>query len=443
MCRERPSLPTGKRLSPFRAFALGAAALALAGCGGQQPNMSGRIVPPTGVHVVADDGKLTIYWDKQPQANSYNLYWSTSPKPKTTTATKVDGITDTSYSQSGLTNGQDVYYLLTAVNTTGETKPTAFQAKPFKTSVMRFPQHLAVIAQPTDTYAWLAQHYLGDATKAGLIQDYNEREPNPPTPYAALTIPLQPWKIGGVDTSGFQVVPVLTYHQFTTGASTNRMVVTASAFEAQMKYLKDNDYRVVPLNQFIDFVEFKGQIPDRSVVITIDDGWRSFYDIAYPILKKYGYPSTLFIITDFPDDPKAKAKDGSPLALSWPQIQDMSKNGVDIECHTKTHRDLRMQPDEDFRAYLKALDTELVTDQSELKRKSGITCHYLAYPYGGRNSLVDALTQKAGYRAAFTVKRGSDPFFIQDFQIQRSMIYGDWGIEQFKKNLKTQIDLKP
>jgi peptidoglycan/xylan/chitin deacetylase (PgdA/CDA1 family) len=92
---------------------------------------------------------------------------------------------------------------------------------------------------------------------------------------------------------------------------------------------------------------------------------------------------------------------------------------------------------------LKSLETELVTVQSELKRKSGLTCRYLAYPYGGRNSLVDALTQKYGYRAAFTVKRGSNPFFIQDFQVQRSMIYGDWGIEQFKKNLKAQIDLKP
>lgn len=442
MRRERRSLPNARRPKALPgSFAVGAAALTLflAGCGAQSTApMSGRIVPPTGVHVVADDGKLTISWDKQQQANSYNLYWSASPKPTVDKATKINGISETSYTHSGLTNGQEIYYLLTAVNKTGETKPTAFQARSLKTSVMRFPQHIAVIVQPTDTYAWLAQRFLGDANKGGVIQDYNEREPNPPTAYQALTIPLQQWKIGGVDANTFQVVPLLTYHQFTTGSTKNRMVVTGANFEAQMKFLKDHDYRVIPLDQFVDFLQFKGQIPDRAVVITIDDGWRSFYEIAYPILKKYGYPSTLFVITDFPDDPKAK-----DLALTWPQVKEMAANNVDIQCHTKTHRDLRMQPDEDFRAYLKSLDQELLVVQSELKRKSGLTCRYLAYPYGGRNSLVDAMTQKVGFRAAFTVKRGSNPFFAQDFQVQRSMIYGDWGIEEFKKNLKTQIDLKP
>jgi len=72
-----------------------------------------------------------------------------------------------------------------------------------------------------------------------------------------------------------------------------------SVFDQQMRYLKDNHYRVISLNELLDFLNYRHAIPKRSVLITIDDGYRSAYDIAYPILKKYGFKATLFIYTDF------------------------------------------------------------------------------------------------------------------------------------------------
>jgi peptidoglycan/xylan/chitin deacetylase (PgdA/CDA1 family) len=64
------------------------------------------------------------------------------------------------------------------------------------------------------------------------------------------------------------------------------MTVREADFEAQMRFLRENGYRVIPLEDLFEFLQFRRQIPARSVVITFDDGWRSVYDIAWPILKK-------------------------------------------------------------------------------------------------------------------------------------------------------------
>jgi peptidoglycan/xylan/chitin deacetylase (PgdA/CDA1 family) len=424
--------PPSRRRGPVLLAAF--AALLLAACAGAQvkPPQSGPLVPPAGVTTFGDQGVLTIGWQEQERANTYNLYWSTSPNPTPATATKIAGLVASPYVHNGLTPDQEVYYLITAVNASGESSPTAFRATPLKVGMLKFEQHLAVIVQPTETFDSLAARFLNDRRKGGIIQDYNELEKL--TPYQAVTIPLRPWKLGGLTATEYQLVPVLTYHRFSTDGTANRMTVPAANFEAQMKFLNDNDYRVVTLDQFDDFLEFKAQLPDRAVVITADDGWMSFYQIAYPILKKYGYPATLFVYSDFPES--------DPLALTWVQVKEMAKGGIDIECHSKTHRNLRMESGEDFRAYLAQLELELKGVQEEMKRKGGITCRYLAYPYGGRNPLVVALTQKYGFRAAFTVTRGSNSFFAQDFIVRRSMIYGEYGLKEFQRNLNVSAELK-
>lgn len=429
------SPPSGRRPSrrgPLLAAVL--AAFVLAACAAEQakPPQSGPLLPPAGVTTFGNEGVLTIGWKEQEHANSYNLYWSTSPNPTPASANKISGLVAPPYVHKGLTPDQEVYYLLTAVNASGESAPTAFRAKPLKVGMLKFQQHLAVIVQPTETFDSLAARFLNDPRKGGIIQDYNELDKL--TPYQAVTIPLKPWKLGGLTAAEYQLVPVLTYHRFSTDGTANRMTVPAPNFEAQMKFLKDNDYRVIPLDLFADFLEFKTQLPDRAVVITADDGWMSFYQIAYPVLKKYGYPSTLFVYSDFPES--------DPLALTWAQIREMAKSGVDIECHSKSHRNLRMQSGEDFRAYLAELEQELKVVQDELKRKAGVTCHYLAYPYGGRNPLVVALTQKYGFRVAFTVTRGSNSFFAQDFLVRRSMIYGEYGLKEFERNLNVSAELR-
>ncbi|MGZ3537987.1 MAG: polysaccharide deacetylase family protein [Thermodesulfobacteriota bacterium] len=284
---------------------------------------------------------------------------------------------------------------------------------------------IAVIAREGDTLSAFASKYLNDPSMDWFIAEFNDMETL--TPGQTLIIPLKPYQKGGLTSKGYQTVPVLSYHHFSLDRA-DKLIVTKSTFEEQMKFLKERGYRVITLGQLFDFLEFKSQIPKKSVVINIDDGWRSAYDIAFPILKKYGYPVTLFVYTDLIT--------GSEKTLSWDLIEEMAKNGVDIQCHTKTHRRLTtMDQKESFKQYFEAIEKELSTCEAMIKKKMGKEIRYLAYPYGDTNPLVIELLKKHGYWGAFTVKRGGNPFFIHNYRLNRSMIYGDFDLNQFEKNL--------
>jgi peptidoglycan/xylan/chitin deacetylase (PgdA/CDA1 family) len=287
------------------------------------------------------------------------------------------------------------------------------------------PNFIAVIAREGDTLSFFASKYLNDPSMDWFIAEFNDIETL--IPGQTLIIPLKPYQKGGLTSKGYQTVPVLSYHHFSLDRA-DKLTVTKSTFEEQMKFLKDRGYRVITLNQLSDFLEFKSQIPKKSVVINIDDGWRSTYDIVFPILKKYGYPATLFVYTDLIV--------GSEKTLSWDLIQEMANNGMDIQCHTKTHRHLTtIDQKESFKEYFEAIEKELSACEAMIKKKLNKEVKYLAYPYGDTNPLVIELLKKHGYWGAFTIKRGGNPFFIHNYRLNRSMIYGDFDLNQFEKNL--------
>ncbi len=293
-----------------------------------------------------------------------------------------------------------------------------------------FPNFIAIIARDGDTFSSLALKYLNDPSMDWFIAEYNNIDTVHPG--KVLIIPLKPYQMGGLASKGYQTVPVLSYHHFSPDRA-DKMTVTQPAFEGQMKLLKDRGYRVITLDQLFDFLEFKGQIPKKSVVITIDDGWRSTYDIAFPILRKYGYPATLFIYTDLIV--------GSEKTLSWDLVQEMANNGLDIQCHTKSHRNLTTaEQKESYKDYFEAIEKEISVCKTMVKRKLNRDVKYLAYPYGETNHLVNELLKKQGYRGAFTVKRGGNPFFIHNYGLNRSMIYGNFDLNQFEKNLDVFTD---
>lgn len=284
---------------------------------------------------------------------------------------------------------------------------------------------VAVIVQRGDTFSSLAKTHLGDPSKDWLISEFN----GGPTlsPGQELIIPLKDFNKGGLSLTGYQTVPVLCYHKFSKTES-DPMTVTEKDFEDQMKFLREKGYRVITTAEFFDFVEFKRQLPGKSVLITIDDGWRSTYEIAFPILRKYHYPSTLFLYTDLIS--------GTRSTLDWDLVKEMAGNGVDIQCHTVSHRSLiKAAGQGSFKEYFDFLCRELGDSAQIIKKKLNIEVKYLAYPYGDTSPLVVAVLQKLGYRGAFTVERGSSPFFVQPYRINRSMIYGDFDLDDFERNL--------
>lgn len=421
-------LSPGHRLAALAAALMG---LWAAGCAPSAgiPGPEGPLRAPELGRVTGLDGQIEITLKARSKADSYTVYWGTTAGLKRGQGTKVEGVGPV-FKLGGLSNGTVYHFAITAVRD-GQESPDALAASgmPVKEHLRDYPNYLAVITQPGDSFATLGELFLKDRTKGALIQEFNRLEAL--TPFTAVAIPKRGYRPGGLTPGAYQMVPVLTYHQFSPNKA-NKMTVPLAQFEKEMQFLKDNGYHVVPLSQFVEFMNLRAQLPEKSVVITIDDGWMSFYEYAYPVLKKFGYPATLFVYTDFPES--------DSLALTWPQVKEMSQGGIDIQCHTKSHRNLRMQKGEAMPAYLEALEQEFSVCKKILKEKIGVEPKYLAYPYGATNHLVVAMARKAGFEVAFTVERGSNPFFYPDMRVRRSMIYGGYTLKEFENNLRSYDD---
>ncbi|HEY5742882.1 MAG TPA: polysaccharide deacetylase family protein [Terrimicrobiaceae bacterium] len=193
-------------------------------------------------------------------------------------------------------------------------------------------------------------------------------------------------------------VVVLCYHRFEDKPK-DSLAIKPADFEAQMQLLKDNGITVIPMADFLAWRRGEKSIPAKSAIISIDDGYISGYSVAWPILKKFGYPFTMFIYTDYV---KGGPKSGGQ-SVSWQQLAEMRDAGVDIQSHTVSHSSLNARKgknEEQYRAWLK---NELAGSKELLEQKLGIQVKAIAYPYGLHNEAVRETVQQAGYDVAFTV----------------------------------------
>ena len=284
---------------------------------------------------------------------------------------------------------------------------------------------------PNDTLAELAQRFLGDAALEWRIADFNGIAAAKTG--SVLTIPLKTLNPMGVSSEGFQTVPVLTYHRI--GGRTNRMELTARVFAAQMEYLARNGYRVVHLSELADFLAGKRALPKRAVVLTFDDGYVSTYEHAFPLLKKYGFPATVFLYTNF-----VGAKD----ALTWPQIREMSQSGlIDFQPHSRTHANLIVRlPGESEQRYRERLDEEIRAPRDLIRRNLSRAVSSYAYPYGDANEIVLERLAQAEFRLGLTVNPGGNAFFADPLMLRRTMIFGDRGLDAFKAALQVFRETK-
>ncbi len=194
-------------------------------------------------------------------------------------------------------------------------------------------------------------------------------------------------------------VIVLGYHRVMDQAH-GASDISKADFEAQMQQLKDQGITVIPLHDLLAWKRGEKDIPARSAVITMDDGWKSQYENAWPILQKYGYPFTLFVYTDYV---KGGPKSGGQ-SLTWEQIAEMRDAGADIGGHTISHKDLRGKkgaaPTPDYDAWLW---NELNGSKQIIEQRLGVKVEALALPFGFYNAHVQEVAKKAGYDAVFTV----------------------------------------
>ena len=400
------------------------AVLYAAACAPPQPEAP-KIPRPTEVFAQPGEKSVTLSWQGGPPATGFVLYWSVNPQISPATATKISNVTSPYRFQSdkiGVTH----YFAVIAVRGAEEGPLSRVaSAAPFQRA-REFPRFIAVNPQPGDTLKSLATLYLKDPGKDWVIAEFNNV--TAVEPFKPLIIPKEPFKIGGLTPQRYQTVPILAYHHISSDGKVNKMTVASSSFEQQMRFLTENGYRSISLKELDDFLNFRGDLPEKPVLITFDDGWTSTYKLAYPVLKKYNLKATLFVYSDLIDE-------DNPVTLTWDQVRELHDGGMEIECHTKSHRSLSPGKKEGFEEYFKAVEKELVFSRKRIKEELGKECKYLAYPYGITNHFVIAVARQNGYLLGFTVKRGVNPFFMNNFRLFRSMVFGEYDLEKFAKGL--------
>lgn len=283
-----------------------------------------------------------------------------------------------------------------------------------------------VVARSGDDFASLAERYLGDPRKGWWVAEFNDVDRVQPG--QELVVPLRPRNAIGVYANGFQTIPILCYHRF--GPNRSSMTVTAAAFESQMEYLARNGYRVISMAQFARFIEGGEPMPKKTVVITIDDGYRATYQVAYPILRKYGFPATVYLYSDFV---------GAADAMTWPQMQEMIRSGlIEIQPHSKTHANLTVKlPGESDARYAERVRREVEAPAGVINERLSLASFSFAYPYGDVNELVADVLARQGVRLGVTVTAGGNGFFAYPYMLRRTMIFGTEDLDVFKSKLAT------
>lgn len=228
-------------------------------------------------------------------------------------------------------------------------------------------------------------------------------------------------------------VPVLTYHDFVLGNQEHKYarddsVLPIELFDEQMRYLYQNGYKTITLPELENFVKHKTLLPLKSVAITMDDGYESDYKLAYPILKKYHFKATIFIIGKYIRQDGVKSKGPFPF-LTYSEMKN-SEDVFSFSSHTfNLHRTIGHKP-----ALAVAGEDQIVNDlEIEKDFLSQFNYEpYFAYPFGGYSDKVIRALKKVGIRMAFTTKEGDVMPGDNPYMLKRHIITPAVSFDEFK-----------
>jgi peptidoglycan/xylan/chitin deacetylase (PgdA/CDA1 family) len=203
-------------------------------------------------------------------------------------------------------------------------------------------------------------------------------------------------------------IACFVYHRFGDDRyfSTN---ISIEAFREQLTYLKQNNFRVWTMGKAAKAIRNGDIVPPKTVVLTIDDGYHSFYENGLPLLEEFGYPATLFVNTE---------NIGNKDYLSWQEILDAQRRGIEIGNHSHGHGHFLNIPSEEERKNI--FISDLVTTQTLFNEHLGYTPDLYSYPYGEYDAMMQEILEKAGYLAATAqysgvLYKGSNLFEIPRF----------------------------
>lgn len=239
-----------------------------------------------------------------------------------------------------------------------------------------------------------------------------------------------------------ECVPVLAYHGFVPQNvkdqyyPDNKWIDSTERFEKQMKYLNDNGWTTLTLDEFYDWQQNGKEIPKKSCLITFDDGYYEMYYQILPILKKYHFNGASFVVGSYTPDTTPAYDPAQRHMIGWDKIHEVESSypGLQFESHSYNLHGFDKNGNEPWKT------ASLSKLRQDFASNDAFGFQYMAYPYGGFNDNMLKAAEESHIKMAFTFKT---PNYATQrcspYKIPRQKITAETSFNEFKKILeKTQ-----
>ncbi|MBQ3054366.1 MAG: polysaccharide deacetylase family protein [Clostridia bacterium] len=227
-----------------------------------------------------------------------------------------------------------------------------------------------------------------------------------------------------------KAVPILLYHNIAVvyNSADDALNVTPERFQEQLSSLKDAGYTIIPFQQYIEYANGNTDVPEKSVVVTFDDGYSSVYYYGFPILMRLEVPATVFVISGL-----LGFNDTVYPHFTWEQAKEMDNSGyVDIQSHSNFHYNAK-------EISSSRLILELRKSKYDIETRLNKKCNILAFPYGEYDAQGLSIAKAAGFSCvARTRDWGTNRKSDGLFNLNRIFVHGSWTgkdlIAEIEKN---------
>ena len=220
-------------------------------------------------------------------------------------------------------------------------------------------------------------------------------------------------------------ITVLMYHRVGDNKYPSTSI-SVKLFEEHIKYLVEKDIEVLPITELSRYLRNEISLPKKSVFITFDDAYKSFFQNGFPILKKYKLPFSVFVSSNFISESKESD------FMSWSMLKELSESNGLILNHSKSHESL-------IGVDTQTLKTEIEQNQTEIEKKIGKQPKIFSYPYGESSEYIEEVIKLLDYEIAFS--QHSAPIHLNQniYRLPRYALNDEFGsLKRFKMILKTK-----
>jgi len=227
-------------------------------------------------------------------------------------------------------------------------------------------------------------------------------------------------------------IPILAYHRViesSSEAGRHGIYVTRENFDWQMGYLKKKGFITLTFRDYANLTEDDKKY-GKHIILTFDDGYEDNYRVAFPILSKYGFKATIFLVAgrETNDWDKGQSSEPELRLLSREEILEMKKYGIEFGSHTLTHPDLTKIP-------LEAAIKEIFESKKRIEEIIQDKVINFAYPYGKPSQNLKKIVEQAGYKFGIATDSGSAALDEDWFEIRRIILFPKTGKRSFKRKV--------